>query len=179
MLFLRLLSLLSESLRFFDCIVQLLDELIVAFVRRQVWNDANFVLYLKVWSKWLFFIVLPSLLKQVWDRGSQVSFPTFSMQNRWGPLEPWEGNCFVKNEILQHLWIVSPISSAKPPTGTRHVPVTNCNSLARFSLSVSLTNWNFEAVNFVFSLLSERQMCSNSPARTKAPACYFCCNDGK
>lgn len=33
-----------------------------------------------------------------------------------------------------------PISSAKPPTGTRQVPVTNCKSRARFSLSVLVTN---------------------------------------
>uniref|UniRef100_A0A182LW36 Uncharacterized protein n=1 Tax=Anopheles culicifacies TaxID=139723 RepID=A0A182LW36_9DIPT len=41
-------------------------------------------------------------LKHVCDRGSHVSLPTFSMQKRCGPLEP--------------------ISSAKPPTGTRQVP---------------------------------------------------------
>ena len=38
--------------------------------------------------------------------------------------------------MLQNL----PINSANPPTGTLHVPVTNCNSLARFSLSAALTN---------------------------------------
>ena len=57
---------------------------------------------------------------QVCDRGNQVSLPTFSIQKRCGPLEP--------------------ISSANPPTGTRQVPVTNCNRRARFSLSVSRTN---------------------------------------
>lgn len=33
-----------------------------------------------------------------------------------------------------------PIRSANPPTGRRQVPVTNCNSRIRFSLSISLMN---------------------------------------
>lgn len=33
-----------------------------------------------------------------------------------------------------------PIKSAKPPTGRRQVPVTNCSSLILFSLSISFTN---------------------------------------
>lgn len=34
-----------------------------------------------------------------------------------------------------------PMRSANPPTGNRHVPVTNCSSLILFSLSISFTNW--------------------------------------
>lgn len=46
---------------------------------------------------------------------------------------------------LFHIYLVIdvyylPISSANPPTGTRQVPVTNCKSRARFSLSVLVTN---------------------------------------
>lgn len=59
-------------------------------------------------------------LKHVWLRGSQVSLPTFSMQNFWGPLLP--------------------MSSAKPPRGSLQVPVTNCSSRKRTSLSTSFTN---------------------------------------
>lgn len=33
-----------------------------------------------------------------------------------------------------------PIRSAKPPTGRRQVPVTNCSSLILFSLSISFTS---------------------------------------
>lgn len=33
----------------------------------------------------------------------------------------------------------TPMSSAKPPTGRRQVPVTNCSSRILFSLSISLT----------------------------------------
>lgn len=35
--------------------------------------------------------------------------------------------------------VTLPISSAKPPTGSRHVPVTNCRRRIRFSLSISFT----------------------------------------
>ena len=35
-----------------------------------------------------------------------------------------------------------PISSENPPTGKRHVPVTNCNSRVLLSLSSSFTNCN-------------------------------------
>lgn len=35
----------------------------------------------------------------------------------------------------------SPISSAKPPTGSLHVPVTNCSSRVLFSLSISFKNF--------------------------------------
>jgi hypothetical protein len=53
--------------------------------------------------------------------------------HEWVP-EQWE--CVFWNMI--HL----PMSSANPPTGTLHVPVTNCNRRARFSLSIDRTNWN-------------------------------------
>lgn len=44
------------------------------------------------------------------------------------------------NSIQFHIYI--PINSAKPPTGSRQVPVTNCNRRIFFSLSISLTNWS-------------------------------------
>lgn len=40
-----------------------------------------------------------------------------------------------------------PIRSAKPPTGRRQVPVTNCSSLILFSLSISFTNCQQFCVN--------------------------------
>lgn len=46
---------------------------------------------------------------------------------------------FLIEKIILFLWNL-PISSANPPTGTRQVPVTNCNNLALFSLSVLVTN---------------------------------------
>lgn len=52
------------------------------------------------------------------------------------------------------------MSSANPPTGTLHVPVTNCNNLALFSLSMfSLTNGQNQKtclelrLNSVFAIL--------------------------
>lgn len=46
--------------------------------------------------------------------------------------------------VTAHPWCIyllyTPIRSAKPPTGSRQVPVTNCSNLILFSLSISLTN---------------------------------------
>lgn len=134
-------------------------------------------------------------MKQVWLLGSQVSLPTFSIQNLCGPLLPenqrenllqlhlswpWLPGTFlffffVENSVVFNytystsilncskftdLWwycfkillqrkinsiqfhIYIPINSAKPPTGSRQVPVTNCNRRIFFSLSISLTNWS-------------------------------------
>lgn len=84
----------------------------------------------------------------MWLRGSQFSLPTFSMQNFWGPLLPMtktnknaghEGRKLVMG--FAQVRVCVPIRSAKPPTGRRQVPVTNCSSLILFSLSISLTNW--------------------------------------
>lgn len=84
----------------------------------------------------------------VWLRGSQFSLPTFSMQNFWGPLLPMketnknaghEGRKLVTG--FAQVCVCVPIRSAKPPTGRRQVPVTNCSSLILFSLSISFTNW--------------------------------------
>lgn len=46
------------------------------------------------------------------------------------------------NWIQFHVHVYIPINSAKPPTGSRQVPVTNCNRRIFFSLSISLTNWS-------------------------------------
>lgn len=131
----------------------------------------------------------------MWLLGSQVSLPTFSIQNLCGPLLPenqrenllqlhlswpWLPGTFlffffVENSVVFNytcstsilncskftdLWwycfkillqrkinsiqfhIYIPINSAKPPTGSRQVPVTNCNRRIFFSLSISLTNWS-------------------------------------
>lgn len=139
-------------------------------------------------------------MKQVWLLGSQVSLPTFSIQNLCGPLLPenqgenllrlhlswaWLPGTFLffflvensvvfnytcrtsilsilfycskftdswwycfkiffakKNKFNSISYIYIPINSAKPPTGSRQVPVTNCNRRIFFSLSISLTNWS-------------------------------------
>lgn len=47
-----------------------------------------------------------------------------------------------KNKFNSISYIYIPINSAKPPTGSRQVPVTNCNRRIFFSLSISLTNWS-------------------------------------
>lgn len=83
------------------------------------------------------------------------------MQNLWSPLEP--------------------ISSANPPTGTRHVPVTNCKSRARFSLSVSRTNyvkWNEKNIMMKTAIICFKRVRS-LPARTTALAYYCDYNDDK
>lgn len=48
----------------------------------------------------------------VWLLGSQVSFPTLSMQNFWGPLLPAGGN--EMNQIFASLDTVTPLSHDKP-----------------------------------------------------------------
>ena len=94
---------LSKALRLFDSVGQLLNELVVALVRRQIQPEKYLVRKIYVHLKYiivfkLFLSLKVYRLKHVCDRGSQESFPTFSMQNRWGPLLP--------------------INSPKPPTGT-------------------------------------------------------------
>lgn len=56
-----------------------------------------------------------SRLKQVWALGKLVGLPHFSMQNFLGPLLP--------------------LNASKPSYGMLEVPVTNCKSLNRWSLS--------------------------------------------
>lgn len=61
----------------------------------------------------------------------------------------------------------APMSSANPPTGRRHVPVTNCNSRILFSLSISLTTYNKDTAE-------EWDPChpnACSSARHGAPSC--------
>ena len=52
--------------------------------------------------------------------------------------------CFLTNQpSLSHL----PMSSAKPPTGRRQVPITNCSKRTLFSLSNSRSNCQREHVS--------------------------------
>ena len=63
---------------------------------------------------------------QVCDRGNWFSLPTFSMTNFCGPFEP--------------------MSSLKPPWGSRHVPVTNDKSFERSSLFNSATSFQNQII---------------------------------
>lgn len=71
----------------------------------QVWHDfhpTHYYLTLKHHSLiWFTSRMLPWIwtTHQVWLRGSQVSFPTFSMQNFWGPLLPTETERKMVNKI--------------------------------------------------------------------------------
>jgi hypothetical protein len=97
----ELVLLLTETFGFFDGICKLLYELIVRFVG---WKIQPVEAGMRPRDKFQKKKVLKSRKDNIY-LGSQDSFPTFSMQNLCGPLEP--------------------ISSANPPTGTRQVPHTN------------------------------------------------------
>lgn len=127
-----------------------------------------------------------------------MSLPTFSMQNRCGPFEPI--NSFLRKEHLlfqfQKILTISifvqyliKILTAKPPTGTRHVPVTNCNSRVLFSLSDSRTNCinhKHKRKSPIYDLIriDPFEHCEHSiftinlhsPARTMSLVCCCDCN---
>ena len=52
--------------------------------------------------------------------------------------------------------LYKPMSSAKPPTGRRHVPVTNCNNLVLCSLSKERTAWKMKKKSSYCNLLLTR-----------------------
>lgn len=59
------------------------------------------------------------------------------------------------------------MSSVNPPTGRRQVPVTNCNSRIRFSLSISLTTYEKNTAGE----WDPRDPQARSPAEPWAPSC--------
>ena len=50
---------------------------------------------------------------------------------------------FKTTSVISHKFFL-PTNSLNPPTGSRHVPVTNCNRRHRLSLSNSLTAWSIK-----------------------------------
>lgn len=60
-----------------------------------------------------------------------------------------------------------PMSSAKPPSGNRQVPVTNCSSRIRTSLSVSFTNQATEIQNYFKTKLNNTMLIRLEKNNTK------------
>ena len=93
--------------------------------------------------------------------GSHESLPNFSIQNFCGPFLPavtkmWCNYKYLYKNILGSQILLFPdwpslshlpMSSAKPPTGRRQVPITNCSKRTLFSLSNSRSNCQKEHVH--------------------------------
>lgn len=110
--------LLAEAFRLLYGVVEFLHQLVEALVRRQVEPVEAGVGARQ-----------PRLLAHLLDAK---------------PLRPVRAHQFLQKRIVRAEEALrrSVQLTANPPTGTRHVPVTNCSNRVRFSLSDSRTNWN-------------------------------------